>query len=141
MISGMETDIRWRQRFQNFERAFFLLRDALKDGTSKLNSLEKEGTVRRFEYSFELAWKTIKDYLEAEGIVFSTLTPRQVLKDAVAAGLLADGQVWIEMLDHRNLLSHTYDVATFEAAVDAILAHYLPAMDRLYQYFVLKTRP
>ncbi len=136
----METDIRWRQRFQNFERAFFLLRDALKEGTSKLNSLEKEGTVQRFEYSFELAWKTIKDYLEAEGVVFSTLTPRQVLKDAVAAGLLTDGQVWIEMLDHRNLLSHTYDRATFETAVDAIQAHYLPAMDRLHQSFVVKTR-
>jgi len=92
-------------------------------------------------HAFELAWKTIKDYLEAEGVIFATLTPRQVLKDAVATGLLTDGQVWIEMLDHRNLLSHTYDVVTFEAAVEAIYGKYLPAMDRLHQSFEVKTRP
>ena len=66
------------------------------------------------------------------------MTPRQVLKDAFAARVLADGQVWIEMLDHRNLLSHTYDVAVFEKAVDAIAARYLPALATLHQFFLAK---
>ena len=78
-------DIRWKQRFQNFDRAFVLLRDALEEGPGALNQLEKEGVVQRFEYSFELAWKTVKDYLEESGIVFPTVTPRQVLKDGFAA--------------------------------------------------------
>jgi nucleotidyltransferase substrate binding protein (TIGR01987 family) len=100
-------DIRWKQRFQNFDRAFLLLREALASGPDVLNQLEKEGVVQRFEFSFELAWKTVRDYMEEDGFIFSTITPRQVLKDAFAAKVLPDGQVWIDMLDHRNLLSHT----------------------------------
>ena len=86
--------------------------------------------------SFELAWKTIKDFLEAGGLVVSPITPRQIIKDAFAAKVLADGQAWIDMLDHRNLLSHTYDFSVFEQAVDAIYARYLPAMDSLHEYLV-----
>jgi len=128
-------DIRWKQRFQNFDRAYILLRDALEKGPGALNQLEKEGVIQRFEYSFELAWKLVKDYMEENGHIFSTITPRQVLKDGFAAKVMADGQVWINMLDHRNLLSHTYNFASFEKAVDAIAARYLPAMEMLHEFF------
>lgn len=126
----MTSDIRWRQRFQNFDRAFVLLREALERGPAALSPLEKEGVIQRFEYSFELAWKTVKDFLEAGGLVIAPLTPRQVIKDAFAAKVIGDGQVWIDMLDHRNLLSHTYDFFVFEKAVEAIAKRYLPAMER-----------
>ena len=132
----MTTDIRWKQRFQNFDRGFVLLREALEHGPTALSPLEKDGVIQRFKYTFELAWKTIKDFLEAGGLVFSPITPRQIFKDAFAAKVLADGQAWIDMLDHRNLLSHTYDFSVFEKAVDAIYARYLPAMDSLHQYLV-----
>ena len=127
-------DIRWKQRFQNFDRAFVLLRDAMEKGPAALNQLEKEGVVQRFEYTFELAWKTLKDYLESGGFVFATVTPRQVMKEAVTAKVLADGQVWIDMLDHRNLLSHTYNLVGFENAVAAIHNRYLPAFDQLHEF-------
>lgn len=127
-------DIRWKQRFQNFDRAFVLLRDALENGPDCLNQLEKEGVIQRFEFSFELAWKTLKDYMEEAGFVFATITPRQVLKDAFAAKILKDGQVWIDMLDHRNLLSHTYNLASFEKAVEAIHNRYLAAIAQLHDY-------
>lgn len=120
-------DIRWQQRFENFDRALSLLKDALSRGPTVLNQLEKEGTVQRFEYTLELAWKTIKDYLEESGVVLSAVTPRQVIKDAFAARLIADGQTWIDMIDHRNLPSHTYDPTNFEEAVDAIHGRYLAA--------------
>ena len=129
----MNPDVRWKQRFQNFDRAFLLLRQALENGPEVLNPLEKEGVIQRFEYCFELAWKTIKDYLQESGIVFSIVTPRQVLKDAFVSKVIGDGQVWIDMLDHRNLLSHTYDFATFDTAVKAIAARYLPAMEALHE--------
>ena len=125
-------DIRWKQRFQSFDRALSLLQQALERGPSVLSMLEKEGVIQRFEYSFELAWKTVKDFLEEGGLVISPVTPRQVIKDAFAARVLADGQVWIDMLDHRNLLAHTYDSTVFETAVDAIAARYLPAMATLH---------
>jgi nucleotidyltransferase substrate binding protein (TIGR01987 family) len=135
----MNPDIRWKQRFQNFDRAYVLLRQALDRGPSALSPLEKEGVIQRFEYSFELAWKTVKDFLEEGGLVISPVTPRQVLKDAFAAKVLTDGQAWIDMLDHRNLLSHTYDFSVFEKAVDAIAARYLPAMEELHQFFIAKS--
>ena len=71
-------DIRWKQRFQNFDRVFVLLRSAMENGPDALNPLEKEGVIQRFEYCFELAWKTMKDYLEEGGFVFAAVTPRLV---------------------------------------------------------------
>lgn len=127
-------DIRWKQRFQNFDRAFVLLRSAMENGPAALNPLEKEGVIQRFEYCFELAWKTMKDYLEDGGYVFATVTPRQVLKDAYAAKILSDGQVWIDMLDHRNLLSHTSSPVVFEKAVEAIHTRYLAGMEHLHEF-------
>lgn len=128
-------DIRWKQRFKNFDRAFLLMRQALERGPEVLNQLEKEGVVQRFEYSFKLAWKTAKDYLEQGGFVFAIITPRHVIKESFAAKLIIDGQVWIDMLDHRNLLSHTYSSASFEEAVQAITIRYLPAMEALHEFF------
>ena len=71
-------DIRWRQRFQNFDRVFVLLRSAMENGPDALNPLEKEGVIQCFECFFELAWKTMKDYLEEGGFVFAAVTPRLV---------------------------------------------------------------
>lgn len=127
-------DIRWKQRFQNFDRAFLLLQSALENGLDSLNQLEKEGVIQRFEFSFELAWKTLKDYMEEAGFVFATITPRQVLKDAFAAKILKDGQLWIDMLNHRNLLSHTYDHVKFEGAVKAVHERYVAALDQLHEF-------
>lgn len=93
--------------------------------------MEKEGVIQRFKYTLELAWKTIKDYLERGGVLLAAATPRQVIKEAFAAKGLADGQTWIDTIDHRNLLSHTYDPANFEEAVDAIHGRYLAAFGSL----------
>jgi len=136
----MSKDIRWKQRFHNFDRAFLLLRGALERKPAALSMLEKEGVIQRFEYTFELAWKSLKDYLEEGGLVISPVTPRQVIKEAFAAKVISDGEVWINMLDNRNLLSHTYDFSVFEQAVDAIAADYLPAMEKLHVFFVEKSR-
>jgi len=127
-------DIRWQQRLTNFERALRLLREAMAHGPEALNQLEKEGVIQRFEYCFELAWKTVKDYMEASGVVFDVVMPRQVIKDAFAAKVLEDGATWIAMLDHRNLLSHTYNPAVFEQAVDAIHQRYLPLLEELHRF-------
>jgi nucleotidyltransferase substrate binding protein (TIGR01987 family) len=127
-------DIRWQQRLANFERALRLLREAMANGPDALNQLEKEGVIQRFEYCFELAWKTLKDYMEANGIVFDVVMPRQVIKDAFAAKVLNEGATWIAMLDHRNLLSHTYNPVVFEQAVEAIHQRYLPQLEQLHTF-------
>ena len=110
----MSSDIRWRQRFDNFDRAFVLLREVYERKLDSLSRLEKEGAIQRFKVAFELAWKTIKDYLEESGVVVDPVTPRNVIKEAFTARLLDDADVWIDMMLHRNLLSHPYDIKVFE---------------------------
>jgi nucleotidyltransferase substrate binding protein (TIGR01987 family) len=117
------SDIRWQQRLVNFERALALLREALINGPAAL------------------AWKTTKDYMEASGFVFGVVVPRQVIKDAFAAKVLEDGATWMAMLDHRNLLSHTYNPAVFEQAVAAIHQRYLPGMEQLHAFLQKEAMP
>jgi nucleotidyltransferase substrate binding protein (TIGR01987 family) len=72
-------------------------------------------------------------------VAISPVTPRQVIKEAFAARVIADGQVWIDMLDHRNLLSHIYDFTVFGKAVDAVVARYLPAVEQLHEFLLQET--
>lgn len=126
-------DLRWKQRFENFERAYDLLRSALEERPlEQFSILEKEGIVQRFEYTFELAWKTIKDFLIYSGIALEPVSPRGIIKEAFAAGIIKDGQSWVDMLEHRNLMSHTYDAAAFEEAVEAIANRHLAALGDAY---------
>ncbi len=131
-------DIRWKQRFDNFDRAFVLLREVYERKLDSLSRLEKEGAIQRFEVAFELAWKTIKDYLEESGVVVDPVTPRNVIKEAFTARLLADADVWIDMMLHRNLLSHTYDIKVFEVVLQALAERYFPAFDHLHEWFLIK---
>ena len=117
---------RWHYRFDNFKRAYFLLQEAAErhqDG--QLSQLAKEGMIQRFEYCTELAWKTIKDYLESQNVVFEQITPRAVVKEAVAAKLISNGEDWMSAVDARNKMSHVYDVKQFDAVIEKIEAPYL----------------
>lgn len=129
-----DVDVRWRQRFENFSRAVVLLRSALERGPEALNDLEKEGAVRRFEYTVELAWKVLKDFLESSGAQLASVTPKSVVKVSFAARLIADGQLWIDMLDHRNALFHKHDPTLLGPGLEAIRARYLPALEALHRY-------
>ena len=101
-----EEEIRWHYRFRNFSRAFGRLQHALQEGSEALNELEQEGVIQRFEYTFELAWKTLKDYLEYHGVVLDEVAPRTVIRNAYQAKLISDGERWIDMLTDRNRMSH-----------------------------------
>ncbi len=123
---------RWKYRFTNFSRAFALLRDALEPGVEALNQLEREGVIQRFEYTFELAWNTLKDRLEYDGIAFQSVTPRSVIRQGLQSGLIANGETWLDMLTDRNLSSHTYDAARIEAVLRNIHGRYLALLNDLY---------
>jgi len=126
---------RWQQRFENFERAFILFRSTFTEKSlAQFSDLEKEGIVQRFEYTFELAWKTLKDYLEYSGTTLSQITPRAVIKEAFAAKIIADGQAWIDMLEHRNIMSHVYSQKSFEKALAEIYSNYLPTLEQTYLF-------
>ncbi|MFH1715746.1 MAG: nucleotidyltransferase substrate binding protein [Planctomycetota bacterium] len=135
----MTKNIRWKQRFENFESAFLLLKEAFEKDLAEMSDLEKEGVVQRFEYTFELAWKTLKDYLVYSGIVFDQITPRRVIKEAFTARIIEDGQIWIDMLEQRNLMSHTYDKETFDGVIRNISQRYFTALEQVFTWLKQKT--
>lgn len=124
-------DIRWKQRFQNLDRAYTQFEDAV-SRYSRLNRLEKEGLIKRFEYTVELAWKTLKDYLEAQGV--NVDFPRAVIKAAFQHSILEDGDVWMEMLESRNLMVHTYSEERFQSIINKVVSVYYPALTQVRGY-------
>jgi nucleotidyltransferase substrate binding protein (TIGR01987 family) len=140
LLRAPMTDVRWKQRLQNFDRAFVLLRSGLESKElAAFTDLEREGLIQRFEYTYELAWKTLKDYLEEGGVLVNPVTPRNVIKEAFAAKILADGQLWIDMMLDRNRLSHTYDFLTFTSVLEAVVKRYFPALDALHEWLLAKS--
>lgn len=124
---------RWLYRFDNYKRAFSLLREAIElSNQRKLTDLEEEGVIQRFEYTWELAWKLLGDLLAADGVTLETLTPRSVIRAAFEAKLIADGEAWMGALDARNQMSHRYDPKLFAAVIADIKASYLSLFDALH---------
>lgn len=127
-----EKAIRWKQRFQNFEKAFSQFEKAVLQ-IDELSILEKEGLIQRFEYTFELAWKTLKDFLESENV--EARFPREVIKKGFQYEIISNGEVWMEMLENRNLMTHTYDAEIFESAVNLAVRSFYPEIKRLFLFF------
>lgn len=131
---------RFFYRFENFERAFLLLREAMElSARRELSQLEKEGIIQRFEYSWELAWKTLKDYLDHTGIILETITPAATIRAAYAANIIQNGDVWMKALEARNRMSHVYDFKIFGQVIAEIANQYLNIMDEFYQFMLEKT--
>ena len=131
-MSNENQDTRWKQRFSNFSRALSLLREAMEEDVFSLKQLEKEGIIQRFEYTFELAWKVLKDKMEFDGIVLDQISPKTVVRQAFAAKYINDPDTWLKMIGDRNLMSHTYDFVKFEALIQSIADSYLPMLDEWY---------
>ncbi|MFH1050586.1 MAG: HI0074 family nucleotidyltransferase substrate-binding subunit [bacterium] len=128
-------DIRWEQRFDNLEKAFIKYESAIKD-FENLSDLSKEGLVQRFEYTLELFWLTMKDFLENQGVIAKF--PREVIKKSFQFEIIDDGEIWMDMLEKRNLLSHTFDEENFNMALELIVNKYYDSMLKAYTYFQMR---
>lgn len=125
----MNKTIRWQQRFQNFEKSFLQLEKSTQ--INPLSDTERAGMIQFFELTFELAWKTLKDFLESQG--FEVKSPRETLKQAYQVDLIKDGHLWMQALEDRNLTSHTYDEATSLKVEQLIKENYFPLLKHLFQ--------
>ena len=123
-------DIRWKQRFQNYEKSYKLLERTLLIKTP--SEAEMGGLIQFYEMSFELAWKIMKDYLNEQGFVVNS--PRQAIKQAFQIGLIEDGHVWINALEDRDLTTHTYEESIALKVITEIRENYFPALKQLYVY-------
>lgn len=114
-------DIRWQQRFKHFTKALNQLRRFIEKGT--LNEFEKQGLIQSFEYTYELAWNTLKDYFEAQGET-GLHGSRDVFRLAFKRGLIQDGETWMAMITSRTLTSHTYNEELVEQVITDIFNRY-----------------
>jgi nucleotidyltransferase substrate binding protein (TIGR01987 family) len=129
-------DIRWMQRFQNFKRAFQQLSAAVKLAEERdLSDLEQQGLIQAFEFTHELAWNTLKDFLESRGNA-KIFGSKDATRAAFAAGLLADGPVWMEMIESRNKSTHTYEAGAAGAIAKLIISSYQPAFKTFQNRFM-----
>ncbi len=123
----MNLDIRWKQRFSNYIKATDQLTEFIEK--KELNKFEVQGLIQCFEYTFELAWKTMKDYLQQEG--FDVKSPRKTIQTAFQIELIKDGHTWIDALEKRNLMAHTYDEQRAKEAEELIKNKYYDIIMKL----------
>lgn len=126
----MADDIRWKQRLDNYSKALRQLTKFIEKG--ELNEMEQQGLIQCFEYTYELAWNTIKDVFEEQGEI-GIIGSRDAFRLAFKRGLIENGEIWMEMIKSRVLTSHTYNEDVAEAIVHSIVTQYYDEFIRLHQ--------
>ena len=121
-------DIRWIQRFNHFKKALNQLTKFIEKG--KLNELEQQGVIQSFEYTYELAWNTLKDYFEHQGET-GIHGSRDTLRLAFKRGLIEDGETWMDMIESRALTTHTYNEDIAKAIANNIFNRYFSEFQTL----------
>ncbi len=131
----MDIDIRWKQRFANFQHALQTITDAVELAMSRpLSKLEKQGLIQSFEFTHELAWNVLKDYLEEQGFV-DIVGSKDATRIAFKNELIGAGEIWMDMIRARNLSSHTYNIDTAETIAEDILNRFYPAFTAMDKAF------
>lgn len=128
----MNTNLRWKQRLDNYHYALIQLQNAIKLAHSRpLTDLEKQGLIQAFEFTHELSWNVMKDYFVYQGN--SEITgSRDAVREAFSKGLLDDGEGWMEMIKSRNLSSHTYNQKIADEIIEKILSSYGTLFDSFF---------
>lgn len=125
-----EPDIRWKQRFTNYQKALAQLTKFIQKGD--LNELEEQGLIQAFEYTYELAWKLLRDYFRYQGIQ-SIYGSRDAIREAFSVGIIEVGESWMDMIQDRNQTSHTYNLETARAIAQNITAQYYALFVKLQE--------
>ena len=124
---------RWVQRLHNYNKALSTLEEAAALAAIRpLSNLEKQGVIKAFEFTHELAWNVLKDYLEYQGIT-GVIGSRDAIRESFQRGLITSGEVWMGTIQSRNLSSHTYNEKTAEELYQKILADYVTIFRQMLQ--------
>ncbi|MDR2581963.1 MAG: nucleotidyltransferase substrate binding protein [Fibromonadaceae bacterium] len=121
----MENDIRWVQRFDSYKKALATLERSVEAAKSRdLNELEEQGLIKGFEFTFELSWNLLKDYLESKGFI-DFYGPKDTFRLAFQEGLISDGELWMEIIENKNRSLHTYYIDIARQIISAIMSKYV----------------
>jgi nucleotidyltransferase substrate binding protein (TIGR01987 family) len=128
-------DVRWLQRFDNFQRALLVLGRGVRLAQEReLSELEQQGLIQGFEFTHELAWSLLKDYLTHQGIA-GIVGSRDATRLAFLNGLISDGEIWMGMIRSRNQSSHTYNIEQAQAIARDVIVLFYPAFSALNERF------
>jgi nucleotidyltransferase substrate binding protein (TIGR01987 family) len=126
-------DIRWKQRYKHFMQAFSQLEKAVLLARQRpLSDLEEQGLIQSFEYTHELAWNVLKDFLEEQGLK-NLYASKDSTREAFKRGLIQNGEVWMDMIKSRNLSSHTYNQDISREIAEKIIIDYVPEFRQLIE--------
>jgi nucleotidyltransferase substrate binding protein (TIGR01987 family) len=124
-------DVRWIQRYNHFSKALLQLKEAVTLAQKRpLSKLEEQGLIQAFEFTHELAWNTLKDFLEDRGVQ-DLYGSRDATREAFKTGLIENGEAWMAMIQSRNLTSHSYDEVTAATIASAIRNTYFTEFEAL----------
>ena len=124
------------QKIENYHHALAQLAEAVQIYTADPgDALYRDGLIQRFEFTVELAWKSLKEYLEDQGAVLGIASPRGVLKEAYAAGVITDAETWNRIIEARNITSHVYDEKTAQTVPYQIAREFLPVLQKLGTFY------
>ena len=118
-------DIRWKQRFQNYKKALATLQRSIESCDQK-NELHRLGVIQAFEFTQELSWKVLKDFIEAQGGGDKIYGSKDSYRQAFNRDLISDGELWLDMIDSRNKCSYLYDEATATEIFEKVQNTYMP---------------
>lgn len=125
-----------RQKIENYQNAVERLKEAIaRYQAMPKDTLYRDGLIQRFEFTFELAWKSLREFMEDQGLVLTIISPRSVLKEAYAMGIIDDAAIWNEVVDSRNLMSHIYDEETAAAIADRIVTELIVPLTALSDFY------
>nr|WP_319473699.1 nucleotidyltransferase substrate binding protein [uncultured Sphaerochaeta sp.] len=131
----MNNDIRWVQRLSNYSRALSQLEAAVALAKQRpLSTLEQQGMIQSFEYTHELSWNVLRDYLKDQGTQ-QLYGSKDTVRAAFAVGLIQDGETWMEMIRDRNHSSHAYNLEVATAIVGRVTDSYINAFVKLRKTF------
>lgn len=135
-----EKDVRWKQRLENYTHALSHLADAVDTrAIRRLSRLEAMGLVQAFEFTYELGWNLLKDYLTHQGIT-DLVGSRDTVRAAVSQSILSEqeGTTWMAMLTDRNRTSHLHDEESIRAIETTITTTYHPVLQSLREKMAVR---
>lgn len=126
----------YMQKFQNYEKAITRLNEGIEQ-FDKTDTLQRDGLIQRFEFTFELAWKTLKVVFEDEGLI-GLNSPKTVLREAYSSDLIQDEDKWLSMLNDRNSSTHIYSEELAIEICNNITSKYIKAFEALMEQIQLR---
>jgi len=134
MKDGVTIMDKLQTKIENYKKALLRLKEAVEEYNVNNSKVVRDGVIQRFEFTVELAWKSLREYLINQGFEQHN-SPKAVMQEAFTANYISDEESWINILNDRNLTSHIYDDTTAEEIYNRIVNKHTQAFESLFTFY------